>query len=116
MLGPKDAIDSRANIPGAAPWNIYAADCEQARRLCGGHGNWCRSDRLFAETQMNSVLSEILETGTTRTASGTSTIKVHSSISSSEGQFLQELVRRVDPTTSLEVGLAYGISALFVCD
>ena len=65
---------------------------------------------------MNSVLSEILETGVTRTASGTSTVEVHSSISSSEGQLLQELVRDVDPTTSLEVGLAYGISALFICD
>jgi len=65
---------------------------------------------------MNSVLSEILETGNTKTASGTSTIKVHSSIDSSEGQFLQNLVRHLDPTVSLEVGLAYGISALFICD
>lgn len=65
---------------------------------------------------MNSVLSEILETGTTKIASGTSTIKVHSSISSSEGEFLQKLVRQLDPTTSLEVGLAYGVSALFICD
>jgi|SRR5208283_698999 len=65
---------------------------------------------------MNSVLSEILETGATKTANGSSTVKVHSSISVSEGQFLQKFVRQLDPTVSLEVGLAYGISALFICD
>ncbi len=67
-------------------------------------------------TKMNSVLSEILETGATKIASGTGTVKVHSSISLSEGQFLQKLVRQLDPTISLEVGLAYGVSALFICD
>jgi predicted O-methyltransferase YrrM len=65
---------------------------------------------------MNSVLSEILETGATKTASGSSTVKLHSSISASEGQFLQKLVRQLDPTVSLEVGLGYGISALLICD
>jgi len=65
---------------------------------------------------MNSVLSEILETGVTKTASGNSTVKLHSSIAAPEGQFLQKLVRQLDPTVSLEVGLAYGISALFICD
>lgn len=65
---------------------------------------------------MSSVLSEILETGFTKTASGNDTIKVHSSISLSEGQFLQRIIKDLDPTLSLEVGLAYGISALFICD
>jgi predicted O-methyltransferase YrrM len=65
---------------------------------------------------MNSVLSEILNTGTVKTADGTSTIKLHSSISTSEGELLQRLVRQLDPTVSLEVGLAYGVSALFICD
>ena len=65
---------------------------------------------------MNAVLSEILETGVTKTASGTGTVKLHSSISASEGQFLQGLVRELDPTITLEVGLAYGISALYICE
>lgn len=65
---------------------------------------------------MNSVLSEILAMGITKDAEGNSTIKVHSAISASEGQFIQTLVRQSDPTISLEVGLAYGISALFICD
>ena len=65
---------------------------------------------------MNSVLSEILETGTTKTATGSGTVKVQASISTAKGQFLQKLVRELDPTVSLEVGLAHGISALFICD
>jgi predicted O-methyltransferase YrrM len=65
---------------------------------------------------MNTVLSEILDTGTTKTANGEGVVEIHSSISSSEGRLLQELVKRVDPTISLEVGLAYGVSALFICD
>jgi predicted O-methyltransferase YrrM len=65
---------------------------------------------------MNSVLSEILKTGTTKTASESGNVKIHSSISLSEGQLLQKLVRQLDPTVSLEVGLAYGVSALWICD
>jgi predicted O-methyltransferase YrrM len=65
---------------------------------------------------MNSVLSEMLNTGTTKTADGAGTVKLHSAISKSEGQLLQKLVRKIDPTISLEVGLAYGVSALFICE
>jgi predicted O-methyltransferase YrrM len=64
---------------------------------------------------MHSVLSDILETGVTRTANGSGTVEVHSSISASEGRFLDKLVRELDATVTLEVGLAYGISALFIC-
>ena len=32
------------------------------------------------------------------------------------GAVLQAIVRDVKPSVSLEVGLAYGISALFICD
>jgi predicted O-methyltransferase YrrM len=73
-------------------------------------------DRNLAQNSMNSVLSEILRTGMTKTADGSGAVEVHSAISSSEGEFLQKLVRKLDPTISIEVGLAYGISALFICD
>ena len=33
-----------------------------------------------------------------------------------EGTFLGDLIRRVDPVTSLEIGMAYGISTLYVCE
>jgi len=65
---------------------------------------------------MNAVLSEILKTGLTATENGNGTVKVHSAVSQGEGEFLQTLVRQVDPTVTLEVGLAYGVSALFICD
>jgi predicted O-methyltransferase YrrM len=65
---------------------------------------------------MNSVLSEILKTGTTKTVDGNGAVKVRGAISSVEGEFLQRLVCQLDPTVSIEVGLAYGISALFICD
>jgi len=62
------------------------------------------------------VLSDILSTGVTKTVSGTGSVQVHSAISLAKGRFLQEIVRKLSPTVCLEVGLAYGISALFVCD
>jgi predicted O-methyltransferase YrrM len=65
---------------------------------------------------MNGVLLEILNTGHSKTANGRGKVRVHSAISQSKGRFLQEIVRKLDPTVSLEVGLAYGISALFICD
>jgi predicted O-methyltransferase YrrM len=66
---------------------------------------------------MNSVLGEILRTGETQTATGDDTIKIEPfSISSSEGQLLQTIVKGINPTTTLEIGLGYGVSALFICD
>lgn len=66
---------------------------------------------------MNRVLSEIITSGEAKTADGTGALKVRAtSVSSFEGEFLQGLVRQVDPTVSIEVGLAYGVSALYICD
>ena len=65
---------------------------------------------------MNSVLERILQSGRTLTADGTGEIDVHSAVSRLEGVFLQSIIRNLDPTTSLEIGLAYGVSALFICE
>jgi len=65
---------------------------------------------------MNPVLSEIIKTGVTKTADGSGTVKLHSEVPREEGELLQRIVRRLDPTVSLEIGLAYGLSALFICD
>lgn len=43
-------------------------------------------------------------------------IPVHSHTSKEQGLFLQEIFDLVKPTKSLEVGLAYGISALFILE
>jgi predicted O-methyltransferase YrrM len=66
-------------------------------------------------TSMNNVLQQILETHTVSDGHGTS-IKLDSPIDPGRGEFLQKLIRQVKPKTSLEVGLAYGISTLFICE
>jgi predicted O-methyltransferase YrrM len=62
---------------------------------------------------MNSVLEDILKTGVISSPTGDLTVRDH--ISTEEGQFLHELVATTQPQRSLEVGLACGISALYIC-
>jgi len=64
---------------------------------------------------MNAVLEEILRSGYATGSSG-ERIAVHSQISREEGEFLQQIVATVRPKVSLEIGLAYGVSSLFICD
>jgi predicted O-methyltransferase YrrM len=64
---------------------------------------------------MSQVLDEILRTGFVQSAEGEQ-VAVHSQIPREEGEFLQKLVREVKPRASVEVGLAYGISSLFICE
>ena len=64
---------------------------------------------------MNSVLGEILRTGYAKAPNG-QLVKMHSGINADEGEFLQKLISELKPVVSLEVGLAYGKSALFICD
>ena len=64
---------------------------------------------------MNPVLEKILRTGNTTSASG-EIIKVHSQISEKQGESLHEIISEVRPKVSLEIGLAYGISSLYICE
>jgi len=63
---------------------------------------------------MNAVLEELLG-GYTSYPSG-ERVKVLHAIGRQKGEFLQELIREVRPVVSLEVGLAHGVSALFICE
>jgi predicted O-methyltransferase YrrM len=63
---------------------------------------------------MNDVLREILTTG--RITVGGERRVVHSSIQRAVGEFLQKLIDEHRPQVSLEVGLAHGVSALFICE
>lgn len=63
---------------------------------------------------MNSVLKEILETG--RVSDGKETLPLTSFMDEREGDLISKVVESVRPTTSLEVGFAYGVSTLFVCE
>jgi predicted O-methyltransferase YrrM len=65
---------------------------------------------------MNHVLDQISRSQQVLLPDGSGSLPLHSSISAEEGKFLQGLVRQADPQVVLEVGLAYGVSALYICD
>ncbi len=66
---------------------------------------------------MNNVLAEILATGHALSESG-ERVRVHSTVTIEIGAWLQDMVRGVapPPEVTLEVGLAYGLSTLFLCE
>lgn len=71
---------------------------------------------------MNPVLARILETGTVGDG-GEGTSLRHpefperfSHVSRSTGELLQRAVQEVRPSVSLEIGLAFGVSTLFICE
>jgi predicted O-methyltransferase YrrM len=64
---------------------------------------------------VNSVLEEILATGLVRTADG-QPVSLRFNVDSAEREFLRSIVADTRPSTSLEIGLAFGISALCICD
>lgn len=64
---------------------------------------------------MNALLAEILRTGTVHAPDGR-TLPLQSHVLADEAEFLSRVVREARPTTTLEVGLAMGCSALAICD
>lgn len=64
---------------------------------------------------MHSVLGQMLDSQQVVARDG-STIPLNSQISREEGAALQRLIRASKPRVSLEVGLAYGVSALYICE
>jgi predicted O-methyltransferase YrrM len=64
---------------------------------------------------MNQVLERILQSGCVDHPDK-GAIAVHSQITRDEGEFLKEIILKVRPKVSLEVGLAYGVSSLFICE
>jgi predicted O-methyltransferase YrrM len=63
---------------------------------------------------VNPVLKEILASG--QVTDGVETFPLHSNMDEREGNLLSAVLKSVQPSTSLEVGFAYGISTLFICD
>jgi len=64
---------------------------------------------------MNEVLQEIFSTGHSTTPEGT-LVPVHSNVDLQECKLLTHLIEKFNPKTSLEIGLAYGVSTLAICD
>ncbi|MEJ7759431.1 MAG: class I SAM-dependent methyltransferase [Gemmatimonadaceae bacterium] len=65
---------------------------------------------------MLKTLDLVFETGTIETDAEGNRIEISSHISKEQGLFLQKLYDQVKPSRSLEVGLAYGISTLFILE
>jgi predicted O-methyltransferase YrrM len=63
----------------------------------------------------NEVLRSIVSSGSVVTEDG-KVRTAHSAISREEGEFLQEMIRSARPQVSIEVGCAYGISSLYICE
>lgn len=63
---------------------------------------------------MNIVLKQILTTG--RVSDGNETFPLTSFMDQKEGDLLARVAASVKPATSLEVGFAYGVSTLFICE
>src|SRR5687767_2229725 len=67
------------------------------------------------EVLMNEVLRDIVATKTVHAIDGKRLEHV-AGITPDEGELLARLIRELKPSVSLEVGLAYGTSALYICD
>lgn len=63
---------------------------------------------------MNATLAEILRTKTV--TDGSQTYPLHSNMSADEGELIQRAIKETRPAVTLEVGFAYGVSALFAGD
>src|SRR5258708_1736921 len=64
---------------------------------------------------MNEVFQEIVRTGFTILPSGES-VKVTSHIDESCGTLVQKVIRDIRPQVAIEVGLAFGISTLYILE
>jgi predicted O-methyltransferase YrrM len=64
---------------------------------------------------VNPILEEILRTRKVTSEDG-KRFPLRDEISMNEGALLQHIIDEIKPRTSLEIGCAYGISALFICE
>lgn len=64
---------------------------------------------------MNPYCEQVLKTGVMETPEG-NLIEINSQISLEEGLFLQQVVEEINPQVSLEIGVAFGISSMFICE
>ena len=64
---------------------------------------------------MNTLLKKILDSGIVEDENGNQ-FQLHSHTSLKQGIFLQEILEKIMPVKGVEVGLAYGVSSLFILD
>lgn len=64
---------------------------------------------------MNPIIQEIFDKRTTRSVDG-KTVNVSGQISFHEGELIQKCIEEINAEVSVEVGLAFGTSAMFICE
>lgn len=64
---------------------------------------------------MNTVIEQIYRTGQVEDADGNAHLQDNSPVMHETGVLLYELIRSARPRRTLEVGMAYGLSTLFIC-
>lgn len=62
------------------------------------------------------LVEEILESKQVRTVDGAGTLPLKDSINAEIGNLLQKLITEKRPTVTMEIGLAYGLSTLCICE
>ncbi|MCU0446160.1 MAG: class I SAM-dependent methyltransferase [Microscillaceae bacterium] len=65
---------------------------------------------------MNPVLAHIKNTAHTYTPEGNLVAVSQTSVSPRKGELIQKVIQKIQAVKSLEVGLAYGVSALYICE
>jgi predicted O-methyltransferase YrrM len=92
--------ENPAEFSRRATW--FRVDCEISLGLC-------------VIDLMNEVLRLILSTNSVVTDTGI-TRPLEGNIPEQEGAFIQEIIKQTQPKISVEIGLAYGISTLYICE
>ena len=62
------------------------------------------------------LVEEILRSKQVRTVDGTGTLPLKDSINAEIGHLLQKLIAEKRPSVTMEIGLAYGLSTLCICE
>src|SRR5271154_2289056 len=68
------------------------------------------------ETRMLPLVEEILRSKQVRTVDGAGTLPLKDSINAEIGALLQKLITEKRPSVTMEIGLAYGLSTLCICE
>jgi len=64
---------------------------------------------------MHPYLEQLTKSGVMMTPEGVPR-QINSHISMQEGLFLQDIINEIHPKTSLEIGVAYGTSSMYICE
>lgn len=72
-------------------------------------------NHLAGHEDVNKVIKEIYSSGLVEDAQGATYPHNSSSITFQAGALLYSFIRELQPTRTIEIGMAYGLSSLFIC-